>query len=183
MTKTSHYDSVTKPLYATVGAGDALYNAVIDAVSQVRERTSGTDVTGSFTNIRERLGFPLPPKDINELRTRLSSEELRKTADDYRHSAAELYADLADRGENTVERLRADEWVGRLEELYNDALSRMSGQTKGFTDRFATKPANTTSTEPTEVDAEAELEKPDKPRKSGKTTKKSTETGGTDGNV
>lgn len=140
--------TVTKPLFATVGAGDAIYTAVNDVVADVRERVATTDVQArvdearerfanvpadvqaQFETIRERLsGLPSElPEDLAELREKFTPEELRKLAEQYYRQALDIYADLAVRGEETVDRLRAnqavDEQIGRVETLYKDASAR-----------------------------------------------------------
>ncbi|MBF6131176.1 heparin-binding hemagglutinin [Nocardia brasiliensis] len=140
--------TVTKPLLATVGAGDALYTAVTDVVTQVRERAAATDVSArveearerfanvpadvqaQFETLRERLaGLPSElPEDLAELREKFTPEELRALADKYYHQVLDLYADLAVRGEETVERLRTnhlvEEQIERVKPLYTDAVTR-----------------------------------------------------------
>ncbi|MGW0245830.1 heparin-binding hemagglutinin [Nocardia goodfellowii] len=140
--------TVTKPLLAAVGAGDAVYTVVTDVVTQVRERAVGTDVSGrvdearerfahvpadvqaQFETLRERLaGLPSElPEDLAELREKFTAEELKKLADEYRAKVLDLYADLAVRGEETVERLRAnhlvEDQIERVEALYKDATVR-----------------------------------------------------------
>lgn len=140
--------TVTKPLYVTVGAGDALYTAFNDLVGKVRERTATVDVTGRVDEARERLanlpsdaqeqfeslrhrltGLPAElPEDLAELREKLSPEELRKLVDQYYHQLVELYQDLAVRGEETVERLRSNSTFGenfdRVEGIYSDVVTR-----------------------------------------------------------
>ncbi|MFF2085098.1 heparin-binding hemagglutinin [Nocardia sp. NPDC058176] len=140
--------TVTKPLFATVGAGDAIYAAVNDVVADVRERVATTDakarveearerfanvpadVQAQFDTLRERLsGLPSElPEDLAELREKFTAEELRKIAEQYYRQALDIYADLAVRGEETVDRLRAneavDEQITRVESLYKDASAR-----------------------------------------------------------
>ncbi|WP_067463498.1 heparin-binding hemagglutinin [Nocardia amamiensis] len=140
--------TVTKPLLATVGAGDALYAAVNDVVAQVRERATAADVQtrvdearerfanvpadvqAQFESLRERLsGLPSElPDDLAELREKFTAEELRARAEKYYRQVLDAYADLAIRGEETIERLRANERVeeriGQVETLYGDAVSR-----------------------------------------------------------
>lgn len=147
MTKTTtNYENVTKPLYATVGAGDAIFAAVVDAVGQVRGRADNvsTDVTSRVESAREQFA-KLPadvqsqihslrerlaelPSDLpSDLRGRLTPEELRKSADTYLKAALDFYNDLASRGAETVDKLRANPAVeGRIERaegLYNEAVS------------------------------------------------------------
>lgn len=140
--------TVTKPLFATVGAGDAIYTAVNEVVADVRERVATADakarveearerfanvpadVQAQFDTLRERIaGLPSElPEDLAELREKFTPEELRKLAEQYYRQALDIYADLAVRGEETVDRLRAnqavDEQIGRVESLYKDASAR-----------------------------------------------------------
>ncbi|WP_067700777.1 heparin-binding hemagglutinin [Nocardia jejuensis] len=139
---------VTKPIYATVGAGDAIYAAVLDTVTQIRERAASADVTGRVEEARERLAnlpadakgqvetlrqrvSALPselPEDLAELREKTTPEELRKLVDTYFQQLLDLYADLAARGEETVEKLRANPSlegrIGQVESLYSDLVTQ-----------------------------------------------------------
>ncbi|MFI5781710.1 heparin-binding hemagglutinin [Nocardia sp. NPDC051570] len=142
--------TVTKPLYATVGAGDALYNAVTELVDRVRERAATADVTGRVEEARERIAnlpadvqdqfetlrqrlSTLPaelPDDVAELREKLTPEELRRVVDQYYHQLLELYSDLAVRGEERVGKLREinsafDEQFGKVENTYTDVAGRL----------------------------------------------------------
>ncbi|MEV0368204.1 heparin-binding hemagglutinin [Nocardia fusca] len=158
--------TTAKPLFATVGATDAVYAAVVDAVTQVRERATDVngrvrveearerfaglpaDVQTQFEQIRARLS-ELPselPEDLAELREKFTAEELRKLAEQYYRQVVDLYADLAVRGEETVERLRAnhlvEEQVGRVETLYKDASVRAEeviGRVNGLIGRVRTE--------------------------------------------
>ncbi|WP_040813673.1 hypothetical protein [Nocardia concava] len=134
MTEPKLTATVTKPLYATVGAGDALYATVLDVVTQIRERANSADVQGRIEEARERFAnLPadvqgqvetlrqrvqaLPselPEDLAELREKATPEELRKLVDQYYHQLLDLYADLAARGEETVEKVRHSEYVESL---------------------------------------------------------------------
>ncbi|RJO76586.1 heparin-binding hemagglutinin [Nocardia panacis] len=139
---TDRNPTAAKPLYATLGAGDALYSAVVDVVTQVRERTGRVeevrerfanvpaDAQTQFESLRERLsGLPSElPEDLAELREKFTAEELRSLADRYYHQLLDLYSDLAVRGEETAERLRAnhlvEERIEQVENLYKDATHR-----------------------------------------------------------
>lgn len=140
--------TVTKPIYATVGAGDALYAAVNDIVDRVRDRATTVDVNTRVEEARERLsnlpadvqdqietlrdrlsGLPSElPDDLAELREKFTSEELRKLVDQYYHQLVDLYSDLAVRGEETVDRLRTnpgfDERIDKVEGIYSDVVTR-----------------------------------------------------------
>jgi heparin binding hemagglutinin HbhA len=148
MTESVKEPTVTKSLYATVGAGDALYTAANDLLGKVRERAAFPDVTGRVEEARERFST-LPadaqerfesfrsrltglsaelPDDLAELRDKMTPEELRKLADQYYHQLLDLYQDLASRGEETVGRLRSnsvfEERFERVEGIYTDVVSR-----------------------------------------------------------
>ena len=140
--------TVTKPIYATVGAGDALYAAVNDIVDRVRDRATTVDVNARVEEARERLsnlpadvqdqvetlrgrlsGLPAElPDDLADLRDRFTSEELRKLVDQYYRQLVDLYSDLAVRGEETVDRLRTNpDFDGRfdkVEGIYTDVVAR-----------------------------------------------------------
>jgi len=171
MTNTT-LDYVTKPLFATVGAGDALFTAAVDALGQVRE-LAGTvpsdveklreqlaklpaDAAEQFTELRGRLALPDVPKDLTELRALLTTEELRKTADTYLKSALEYYGELATRGEATVERLRADERVAQAEGLVTEAVTKITDLVSGA------------KTEDVATDDATDEEKPAKAKKAKK---------------
>ncbi|NKY54070.1 hypothetical protein [Nocardia vermiculata] len=156
---------VTKPIYATVGAGDALYEAVNGIVDRVRDRTN-VDVNSRVEEARERLsnipadvqdqidalrgrlsGLPSDlPDDLAELRDRFTPDEFRRTVDQYYRQLLDLYSDLAVRGEETVDRLRTnpgfDERFDKVEDIYSDVvtraedvLNRVSDQARGLLGR------------------------------------------------
>ncbi|MBO0852543.1 MAG: heparin-binding hemagglutinin [Nocardia sp.] len=142
-TATINNAAVTKPLYATVGAGDALYSAVNDLLDRVRDRSAidsrveearerlsnlPADVREEVESLRERLSGLDVPDEIAELRDKLAPEELRRVVDDYYQELLDFYSDLAVRGEETVDRLRAKPAFGdrfdKVENLYNDVVDR-----------------------------------------------------------
>lgn len=148
MTETKLPTAVAKPLYASVGAGDTVYAQLKDIVEKVRGQVASADVTGRVDEARERFAnlpadaqerfetirtrvTALPselPDDLAELREKLTPEELRRLADQYYHQLLDLYTDLAARGEETVDRLRAnptfEERFEQVESLYSDLIAR-----------------------------------------------------------
>ncbi len=170
MTDPKNLDNVRTPIYAAVGAGDAVVQAVADVVAQVRSRaeTRGTevtervdtarariadlseDVTEGVESLRERL-TALPaelPDEIADLRERFTPEELRKVAEAYLKVASDLYTSLAERGEETVDRIRrqpaVEEGIGRANSAANDvvdlteqALGTVASQTRAVGERAA----------------------------------------------
>src|SRR5205823_1307217 len=116
-----NFENVKTPIYAAVGAGDAVVQAVADVVAQVRSRAESRtsevnariadlseEVTEGVESLRERLtNLPAElPDEIAELRERFTPDELRKVAEAYLKVASDLYTSLAERGEETFERIR-----------------------------------------------------------------------------
>lgn len=101
---------VKKPLFAVVGAGDSAVKAIGDVVVKVREN--------------ERFTLP----EWEELRAKFTIAEVRKLTEEYRKSVLDYYADLAERGEGTVDRLRShpsvEPRVERVETFYRDAVAK-----------------------------------------------------------
>ncbi|MGU3292923.1 heparin-binding hemagglutinin [Williamsia sp. M5A3_1d] len=147
------------PIYAAVGVGDLALQQVNEVLTQLRERTEAATETAQarieetrerLTETRERINA-LPeevPAGIDDLRTRFTPEELRKVAEAYIEVATGIYNSLAERGEETVERLRTQpefqENVSKAEKVYNDAvdltedaLGTISSQTKAVGERAA----------------------------------------------
>jgi heparin binding hemagglutinin HbhA len=87
-------------------------------------------VKAQFETLRERLsGLPSElPEDLAELREKFTPEELKSLAEKYYTQVLDIYSDLAVRGEETVERLRAnhlvEDQIERVETLYKDAATR-----------------------------------------------------------
>ena len=170
MTDPKNLDNVKTPLYAAVGAGDAVVQAVADVVAQVRSRAEtrtsevtdrvdtarariadlSEDVTEGVESLRERLAN-LPaelPDEIADLRERFTPDELRKVAEAYLKVASDLYTSLAERGEETVERIRrtpaVEEGLERANAAANDvvdlteqALGTVASQTRAVGERAA----------------------------------------------
>lgn len=88
------FEQARTPLLAALGAGDLAANALIDALNKVREQadTSYADPA-----------------------------ELRKRIDAYSESAARLYGYLAERGEETLGKLRAQPEVQVVRERADEA--------------------------------------------------------------
>lgn len=170
MTDPKNFDNVKTPLFAAVGAGDAVVQAVADVVAQVRSRAEtrsnevservdtarariadlSEDVTEGVESLRERLtNLPAElPDEIADLRERFTPEELRKVAEAYLKVASDLYTSLAERGEETVERIRrtpaVEEGLERANSAANDvvdlteqALGTVASQTRAVGERAA----------------------------------------------
>ncbi|MGC4935030.1 heparin-binding hemagglutinin [Gordonia sp. DT30] len=117
--------TLANPFYAVVGAGDLAVTQVTETLAQLRERTETASTR--FGETKSRLNsLPEEVPSIDELRSKLTPEELRKVAEPYVELATTLYNSLAERGEETVERLRrqplVQEGLTRAEKTYNDAV-------------------------------------------------------------
>lgn len=167
----------TKPLLATVGVGDLLYDAVLDAVSRVRERSTSADVSSRVDEARERLTHlrtrlsQLPtelPEEwaglrerlrSRELRERLSAEEVKRVADQYVQQALALYAELAERGEGRVEQLRANETYQDVSERAEEVIGKVSDLWKN-SGKSADNPESAAASRPSDESSEKESEPP-----------------------
>ena len=127
-------DDLKAPLLAAVGAADLALERVNEIVAALRERageartdaeTRVEDSRARITRLQEEL-----PAQFDDIRERLSSEELRKFADSYAEAAQTTYTKLIERGEAALERLRSQPGLEEAE-LAGDheAASRVEGYT------------------------------------------------------
>ncbi|KAA2264890.1 hypothetical protein F0L68_07410 [Solihabitans fulvus] len=103
------------PLLAALGAGDLAAKAVIDALSKAKSRLD--ERAGAAKSAVDEL-----PTDFGGLRDKLDPAELRKLLDAYTQSALHLYQYLAERGEETLDRLRTQPQLKRAFEQVGDAV-------------------------------------------------------------
>jgi heparin binding hemagglutinin HbhA len=145
-------EDLKAPLLAAVGAADLALATVNEIVAALRERAeeARTDaearVEGAragFTKLQEEL-----PTQVDEIRGRLNSDELRKAAEGYAEAATTTYNKLVERGEEALARLRSqpaiEEAANRVEsvtdqavELTQDALGTVASQTRAVGERAA----------------------------------------------
>ena len=145
-------DDLKAPLLAAVGAADLALERVNEIVATLRER-AGEARTDTQTRVEEsrarltKLQEDLPTQ-FDELRGRLSSEELRKFAETYADAAQTTYNKLVERGEAALERIRTtpalEEGRERVErysdqavELTQEALGNVASQTRAVGERAA----------------------------------------------
>lgn len=145
-------DDLKAPLLAAVGAADLALERVNEIVATLRER-AGEARTDAETRVGEsraritKLQEDLPTQ-FEELRGRLSSDELRKVAESYADAAQTRYNSLVERGEAALERLRStnalEEGRERVErysdqavELTQEALGNVASQTRAVGERAA----------------------------------------------
>ena len=141
-------EDLKAPLLAAVGAADLALATVNEILNTLRERAEVAgdrmdDRRAALTRLQEEL-----PKRTEELRGRLTSEELRKAADDFFVDATETYNTLVVRGEAALERLkgqpelkdaadRVETYVDSAVELTQEALGNVSAQTRAVGERAA----------------------------------------------
>jgi heparin binding hemagglutinin HbhA len=92
------------PLLAALGAGDLATKAVIEALTKAK--TSFDERTEAAKSAVDEL-----PTELSGLREKLDPAELRKLVDAYTQSALHLYSYLAEQGEATLEKFRAQPQV------------------------------------------------------------------------
>ncbi|BBZ79361.1 heparin-binding hemagglutinin [Mycolicibacterium anyangense] len=145
-------EDLKAPLLAAVGAADlalATVNEILanlrdraeDARTEAAERVEGR--RAALTKLQEDL-----PQRAEELRGKLSSEELRKAAEGFVEDATTTYNNLVERGEAALERLRnqpelkdaaaqVEGYVDQAVELTQEALGNVSSQTRAVGERAA----------------------------------------------
>jgi len=145
-------EDLKAPLLAAVGAADLALAKVNEIVETLRDRADDAR-TDSKTRVEEgrarltKLQEDLPTQ-FDELRDKLTSEELRKVAEKYADEAQSQYNKLVERGEAALERLRnqpaLEEAASRVEEvtdqaveLTQDALGTVASQTRAVGERAA----------------------------------------------
>ncbi len=141
-------EDLKAPLLAAVGAADLALATVNEILGTLRERAELAgdrmdDRRAALTRLQEEL-----PKRREELREKLSTEELRKAADEFFADATETYNTLVERGEAALERLkgqsdfreaaeRVETYVDQAVELTQEALGNVSAQTRAVGERAA----------------------------------------------
>ena len=141
-------EDLKAPLLAAVGAADLALATVNEILSSLRERAELAgdrmeDRRAALTRLQEEL-----PKRTEELRGRLTTEELRKAAEEFFDDATDTYNTLVQRGEAALERLmgqaefkeaagRVEGYVDQAVELTQEALGNVSSQTRAVGERAA----------------------------------------------
>lgn len=128
------------PLMAALGAGDLAAQTMREALENVRTRLAER-AESAKTGVNEL------PNDLGELRGKLDPAELRKRIDDYTRSAQHLYSSLADRGENTFDRLRSQPQFQRAwsqMEITQEVVNSAMGDMVGLADEMLGKVSRTT---------------------------------------
>lgn len=103
------------PLLAALGAGDLAAQAAYEAVQKVR------------TQLNERMDSAQQdlPADLTDLRAKIEPEQLRKRVDEYAESAKQLYGYLAERGEDTLDRLQVQSQVQQVRDQVGTAQDKV----------------------------------------------------------
>jgi heparin binding hemagglutinin HbhA len=141
-------EDLKTPLLAAVGAADLALATVNEIVATLRERAEVAgdrmeDRRAALTRLQEEL-----PKRTEEIRGKLTTEELRKAADEFLVDATETYNSLVARGEAALERIkgqpefkeaadRVEGYVDQAVELTQEALGNVSAQTRAVGERAA----------------------------------------------
>ncbi len=148
MAENTTVEELKAPLLAAVGAADLALATVNEILISLRERAELAgdrmdDRRAALTRLQEEL-----PKKTEELRGKLSTEELRKAADEFLGDATVTYNSLVERGGAALERLmgqpefkdaagRVEGYVDQAVELTQDALGNVSAQTRAVGERAA----------------------------------------------
>ncbi|MCH9760123.1 MAG: heparin-binding hemagglutinin [Actinomycetia bacterium] len=145
-------DDLKAPLLAAVGAADLALERVNEIVATLRDRAgeARTDAGARVEKRRARITKLQEdlPTQFEDIRDKLTSEELRKIAESYAETAQTTYNKLIERGEAALERLRTqpavEDAASRVEgytdqavELTQEALGNVASQTRAVGERAA----------------------------------------------
>ncbi|MGZ4517231.1 MAG: heparin-binding hemagglutinin [Mycobacteriaceae bacterium] len=126
-------DQAKTPFLAAIGAGDYALASVTEAVMNARSRalTVRSRAEERAESARGRVAdFPEEfNAQLNELRTKLDPEELRRVADAYVQAAAGIYVSLAERGDEVIAKVRKQPQVEEAIERAEDAAEDARGLT------------------------------------------------------
>jgi len=152
MAENNNIEDLKAPLLAAVGAADLALATVNEILVSLRDRAEDARTEAS-TRVEERRAALTKlqedlPKRTEELRGKLTTEELRKAAEGFVEDATATYNSLVERGEAALERLRsqpefkdaaarAEGYVDQAVELTQEALGNVSSQTRAVGERAA----------------------------------------------
>ena len=152
MAENNNIEDLKAPLLAAVGAADLALATVNEILVSLRDRAEDARTEAS-TRVEERRAALTKlqedlPKRTEELRGKLTTEELRKAAEGFVEGATATYNSLVERGEAALERLRsqpefkdaaarAEGYVDQAVELTQEALGNVSSQTRAVGERAA----------------------------------------------
>nr|WP_250549479.1 hypothetical protein [Pseudonocardia sp. H11422] len=115
------------PLLAVLGAGDYAISTVTRAVTTARTRAAERADT-----VQNRVAeFP---HEIEDLRGKLTADELRKVVDQVRTQAEQYYAGLAERGEAAWDKLRKQPQVKQALTTIESVTERLDARVDEFVD-------------------------------------------------
>jgi heparin binding hemagglutinin HbhA len=152
MADNTNIEDLRAPLLAALGAADLALATVNELLTNLRDR-AGETRADTRTRVEEsrarltRLQEDLPDQ-LDELRERFTSDELRKAAEGYLDAATNRYNELVERGEAALQRLRsqtglddasarAEGYVDQAVELTQEALGTVASQTRAVGERAA----------------------------------------------
>jgi heparin binding hemagglutinin HbhA len=164
---------VKTPVLAALGAGEYAYSSILGAYATAKERAAAR------AEAAQKFAADIP-NEIDGLRSKLTTEELRKLVESLRTQAEKYYGDLAKHGESTWTTIRkqpqvkqafssVEEFTGKLDasvdSLVDDAhdaaekaLSTLTRETRSVGEKVAVrtqKAADEAAETITEVAADA----------------------------
>lgn len=128
------FEAIRTPLLAWLGANDLAASTMTEAVTKARARAAERReaVTARAGKVQERLNDL--PNELSELRSKLTSDELRKYADTLSKQAKEAYDELAKRGEAALVKIRQQPQVARALKTFEGASGDFEARVDGLVD-------------------------------------------------
>jgi heparin binding hemagglutinin HbhA len=120
-------ETVKTPLLAVLGAGEYAYSGIVGAYGNART------VAVAQAEAVQKLASELPG-EIESLRGKLTTEELRKLVEALRGRAEKLYADLARHGEGTWSEIREQPQVKATFSQVEELTGKFDARVDAFVD-------------------------------------------------
>ncbi|WP_147201029.1 hypothetical protein [Pseudonocardia asaccharolytica] len=116
-------EAARAPLMAVLGAGEHAVNTVTKVIADARARAEAA-----------QKRFADLPTEVEDLRTKLASEEIRKTVEEWRTQATKYYEDLAKRGEVTWAEIRKQPRIQQALNALESYTEKLDAQVDEFVD-------------------------------------------------
>ncbi|MFC5995670.1 hypothetical protein ACFQE5_15750 [Pseudonocardia hispaniensis] len=116
-------EAARAPLMAVLGVGDQAVTAMNKALAGGRARAEA---------VQKRLGDL--PTEVEGLRSKLATEEIRKTVEEWRAQATKYYEEFAKHGEQTWAELRKQPRIQRALDAIESYTAKLDAQVEEFVD-------------------------------------------------
>ncbi|WP_181779222.1 hypothetical protein [Pseudonocardia pini] len=118
---------VKTPVLAALGAGEYAYSSILGAYATAKERAAAR------AEAAQKFAADIP-NEIDGLRSKLTTEELRKLVESLRTQAEKYYGDLAKHGESTWTTIRKQPQVKQAFSSVEEFTGKLDATVDSFVD-------------------------------------------------